>query len=95
MRSTAKNVTAVASLSVPVLEAVSTGAQVLVHYGRGAKEAEAVVAQIRKAGSRADAIAADLAAPDGPQRLAKQVRAIVGDRLARKGRDRTRGVRAI
>jgi 3-oxoacyl-[acyl-carrier protein] reductase len=54
---------------------------VLAHYGRGAKEAEAVVAQIRKAGSRADAIAADLAAPDGPQRLAKQVRAIVGDRL--------------
>ena len=47
----------------------------------GAKEAEAVVAQIRKAGGRADAIAADLAAPDGPHRLAKQVRAIVGDRL--------------
>jgi 3-oxoacyl-[acyl-carrier protein] reductase len=53
------------------------GAQVLVHYGCGAKEAEAVVAQIRKAGSRADAIAA----PDSPQKLAKQVRAIVGDRL--------------
>ena len=53
----------------------------LVHYGCKAKEAEAVVAQIRKAGSRADAISADLAAPDGPQRLAKQVRAIVGDRL--------------
>ena len=30
------------------------GAQVLVHYGRGAKEAEAVVAEIRKAGGRAD-----------------------------------------
>ncbi len=38
----------------------------LVHYGRGAKEAEVVVAEIRKAGSRADAVAADLAAPDGP-----------------------------
>jgi 3-oxoacyl-[acyl-carrier protein] reductase len=63
------------------LALAGAGAQVLVHYGRGAKEAEAVVAQIRKAGSRADAIAADLAAPDGPQRLAKQVRAIVGDRL--------------
>ena len=63
------------------LALAKAGAQVLVHYGRGAKEAEAVVAQIRKAGSRADAIAADLAAPDGPQRLAKQVRAIVGDRL--------------
>ncbi len=63
------------------LALAKAGAQVLVHYGRGAKEAEAVVAQIRKAGSRADAIAADLAAPDGPQKLAKQVRAIVGDRL--------------
>jgi NAD(P)-dependent dehydrogenase (short-subunit alcohol dehydrogenase family) len=57
------------------------GAQVLVHYGRGAKEAEAVVAEIRKAGGRADAVSADLAAPDGPHKLAKEVRAIVGDRL--------------
>jgi 3-oxoacyl-[acyl-carrier protein] reductase len=57
------------------------GAQILVHYGRGAKEAEAVVAEIRKAGGRGDAIAGDLAAPDGPHRLAKQVRTIVGDRL--------------
>jgi 3-oxoacyl-[acyl-carrier protein] reductase len=57
------------------------GAQVLVHYNRGAKEAEAVVGEIRKAGGHGEAIAADLAAPDGPHRLAKQVRRIVGDRL--------------
>jgi 3-oxoacyl-[acyl-carrier protein] reductase len=57
------------------------GAQVLVHYGRAAQEAEAVVAQIRAAGGRADAIAADLAAADGPHKLAKQVRGIVGERL--------------
>ena len=57
------------------------GAQVLVHYGRGAKEAEAVVEEIRKAGGRADAIAADLSEPDGPHKLAKRVHAIVGDRL--------------
>ncbi len=57
------------------------GAQVLVHYGRGAKEAEAVVAEIRKSGGRADAISADLAAPDGPHKLSRQVRTIVGDRL--------------
>src|SRR5271156_3929404 len=63
------------------LSLAKAGAQVLVHYGSGVKEAEAVVAQIRHAGSRADAIAADLAAPDGPHRLARQVRAIVGDRL--------------
>ncbi|HEV8074448.1 MAG TPA: SDR family oxidoreductase [Candidatus Acidoferrum sp.] len=57
------------------------GAQVLVHYGRAAKEAEEVAEQIRAAGGRADVVTADLSAPDGPHKLAKQVRAIVGDRL--------------
>lgn len=57
------------------------GAQVLVHYGRAAKEADAVVAEIRKAGGRADAVGADLATPDGPHQLARQVRTIVGARL--------------
>jgi 3-oxoacyl-[acyl-carrier protein] reductase len=63
------------------LALAKAGAQVLVHYGRGAKEADAVVAEIRKAGGRAETVAADLAAPDGPHKLAKEVRAIVGDRL--------------
>jgi 3-oxoacyl-[acyl-carrier protein] reductase len=57
------------------------GAQVLVHYGRGKSEAEAVVGDIRNAGGRADAVSADLAAPDGAHILAKQVRNIVGHRL--------------
>ena len=57
------------------------GAQVLVHYSSGVKEADAVVAEIRKAGGRANAVAADLAAPDGAHKLAQQVRAVVGDRL--------------
>jgi 3-oxoacyl-[acyl-carrier protein] reductase len=57
------------------------GAQVLVHYGTGKSEAEAVVAEIRAGGGRAEAVAADLAAPDGAHKLAKQVRAVVGDRL--------------
>ena len=57
------------------------GAQVLVHYGRGATEAEAVVAEIRNAGGHADAVAADLAAADGPHALAKRARGIIGDRL--------------
>jgi len=57
------------------------GAQVLIHYGRGAREAESAVAEIRNAGGRADAVAADLAAADGPHSLAKQVRGIIGDRL--------------
>jgi NAD(P)-dependent dehydrogenase (short-subunit alcohol dehydrogenase family) len=63
------------------LALAASGAQVLVHYGRGAKEADGVVEEIRKAGGRADAVAADLATADGPHRLAKLARDIVGDRL--------------
>src|SRR3979411_413683 len=63
------------------LALAAAGAQVLVHYGRGAKEADGVVAKIRKAGGRADAIATDLAAADGASKLARQARSIVGDRL--------------
>src|ERR1700678_823157 len=57
------------------------GAQVLVHYGNSPKEAQEVVAEIRKLGARADAGQADLASPEGAHALAKQVRAIVGGRL--------------
>jgi len=57
------------------------GAQVLVHYSSGAKEAEAVVAEIRKTGARADAIQVDLSAADGAHNLASKVRSIVGARL--------------
>src|SRR2546425_2251785 len=63
------------------LALAEAGAQVLVHYGSGAQEAGAVVAEIGKAGGRADAVAADLSAPDGAHKLAEQVRAVVGDRL--------------
>jgi NAD(P)-dependent dehydrogenase (short-subunit alcohol dehydrogenase family) len=58
------------------LELAKASAQV--HYSSGAKEAEAVLAEIREMGARADAVQADLAAPDGAHRLAKQVRDIVG-----------------
>jgi 3-oxoacyl-[acyl-carrier protein] reductase len=57
------------------------GAQILVHYGNSPKEAQEVVAEIRKLGARADAVQADLASPEGAHVLAKQVRAIVGGRL--------------
>jgi NAD(P)-dependent dehydrogenase (short-subunit alcohol dehydrogenase family) len=63
------------------LALAAAGAQVLVHYGRGAKEADDVVAEITEAGGRADAIATDLAAADGASKLARQARSIVGDRL--------------
>ena len=35
------------------LALAAAGAQVLVHYGRGAKEADGVVAEIREGGGRA------------------------------------------
>ena len=57
------------------------GAHVIVHYGRSKQEAESLVAEIQRKGGRADAISADLAAPEGAALLAKQARAIVGDRL--------------
>jgi len=57
------------------------GAHVLVHYGRSEAEANKVVEEIRAAGGKAEAIGADLAAPDGPAELAKKVRVIAGDRL--------------
>jgi 3-oxoacyl-[acyl-carrier protein] reductase len=63
------------------LELAKAGAQILVHYGRNAAEARAVVDEIKAAGGRAEAIGADLAAPDGAHKLAARVRAIVGDRL--------------
>ena len=57
------------------------GAQILVHYVRGAEEARSVVEEIQATGGRAEAVAADLAAPDGPHALAAKVRAVVGERL--------------
>src|SRR4029077_20951350 len=47
------------------LALAEAGAQVLVHYGSGAKEAAAAVAEIGKAGGRAHAVASDLAATGG------------------------------
>jgi NAD(P)-dependent dehydrogenase (short-subunit alcohol dehydrogenase family) len=57
------------------------GAQVLVHYGTGAQEAEGTVAEIRNGGGRAQAIQSDLSTPKGPHELAAGARDIVGDRL--------------
>lgn len=59
----------------------SAGARVIVHYGRAAAEADAVVAGVRAAGCLADAVTADLSVPEGAATLASQVRAIAGDRL--------------
>jgi 3-oxoacyl-[acyl-carrier protein] reductase len=63
------------------LALTDAGAQVLVHYGRGAREADGVVTEIRNAGGRADALTANLFEPDGAHKLARQTRSIVGGRL--------------
>ena len=57
------------------------GAQVLVHYSTNENGADAVVAEIRKSGGKAEKVGADLRKLDGVHTLDKQVRAIVGDRL--------------
>src|ERR1700684_2183410 len=57
------------------------GALVLVHYGRSAQEAESLVSEIEANGGRAEGVSAGLGTPQGAALLAKQVRAIVGDRL--------------
>lgn len=63
------------------LSLATAGAQVLVHYSSSEKEADVVVAEIRKGGGTAEKAGADLRKPEGPHVLAKQVRAIIGDRL--------------
>jgi NAD(P)-dependent dehydrogenase (short-subunit alcohol dehydrogenase family) len=63
------------------LALAQAGAQVLVHYSSSEKEADAVVAEIRAAAGKAEKVGADLRKADGAHSLAKQVRAIVGDRL--------------
>ena len=63
------------------LALVEAGARIVVHYGKSASDAEAVVAGIRAQGGLADAIEADLATPNGANVLANGVRKIVGDRL--------------
>jgi 3-oxoacyl-[acyl-carrier protein] reductase len=63
------------------LALAQAGAQVIVHYSSGEKEATAVVIDIRNAGGKAEKIAADLRTADGPHLLAERVRAIIGGRL--------------
>lgn len=63
------------------LALAKAGAQVIVHYGYGALEAKALVAEITASGGRAQAVQADLENAEGPHKLAREVRTIVGGRL--------------
>jgi 3-oxoacyl-[acyl-carrier protein] reductase len=59
----------------------NSGAHVLVHYSRSEQDAKSLVAGILSKGGRSNAIRADLGTPEGATLLAKEVRAIVGERL--------------
>ena len=52
------------------------GARVVVHYSASREAADALVAEIRGNGGQADAVAADLAAADGPFTLAEAVKGL-------------------
>src|SRR3984893_13067558 len=67
------------------MDLAQAGAQVLVHYVNSEKEADAVVAEIRKGGGRAEKVGADLRQADGPHILAKRGRSIRRDRLRSLG----------
>jgi NAD(P)-dependent dehydrogenase (short-subunit alcohol dehydrogenase family) len=57
------------------------GARVLVHYGKSQMEADSLVGDIRNNGGKAEAVGADLAAPEAASELAAKVRNLVGNRL--------------
>ena len=57
------------------------GARVIVHYSASRDAADALVAEIKAKGGQADAIAADLARPDGAHTLAQAVTALGVDKL--------------
>lgn len=63
------------------LALAAAGARVLVHFGSDEQAANSVVETIRASGGSADKVAADLSAANGPHELARQVRALVGERL--------------
>ncbi len=52
------------------------GAQVVLHYGSGRSEAEALAAELRDAGHTAHLVQADLSATDGGRQLAERVLAL-------------------
>jgi 3-oxoacyl-[acyl-carrier protein] reductase len=55
------------------------GARVIVHYGAGADEARALVAEIEASGGKAAAVQADLASAAGPFALLDRVKPLLAD----------------
>jgi NAD(P)-dependent dehydrogenase (short-subunit alcohol dehydrogenase family) len=57
------------------------GAELIVHYGRSADEAQAVAEAIRARGGRAQLVQADLASADGPRQLLEGLDALDAGRI--------------
>jgi NAD(P)-dependent dehydrogenase (short-subunit alcohol dehydrogenase family) len=57
------------------------GARVILHYSSSRAAAHALAEEIRASGGHADLVSADLAAADGPARVAAQIRALGIERL--------------
>ena len=62
------------------------GAAVLVHYASSRDKADAVVAEIRKAGGQAETVGEDLADKNGPAALAKHIDSDVRRKVWRAAR---------
>jgi NAD(P)-dependent dehydrogenase (short-subunit alcohol dehydrogenase family) len=60
---------------------MAAGARVLVHYGKSKSDADTVVETIRGSGAQADAVGADLSAPEAAAELATKVGELAGNRL--------------
>ena len=63
------------------LALAKAGVRVMIHYGRSASEAKALQKQIETDGGQADTVSADLASPDGPEKLAEQAQKVAGNNL--------------
>lgn len=63
------------------LALAEAGAKVIVHFSAAESAADEVVAMIRAAGGDAEKVSGDLRSADGPHKLAKLVKAMVGGRL--------------
>jgi NAD(P)-dependent dehydrogenase (short-subunit alcohol dehydrogenase family) len=63
------------------LALAADGYHVIVHYGSGREQAEAVVAKIRADGGSADAVGADLARAEAPGELAEEALRLAGGTL--------------
>ena len=63
------------------LELARCGAHVIAHYSSSEGHAKSLQQEIAQAVGSAEIVAADLAVPDGPHRLAAEVRRLTGDTL--------------